>query len=100
MVPKYFIVIRGDTVDCMTEEALHFAYLFLSRALELYRREGDGEYEAFALAVLVLLRKYRHPLHHAAGPSKSNLRAAGRVGSHVKKCLNFVERLSRARFLA
>ena len=60
MVPKYLIVIRGDTVDGMTEEALHFAYLFLSRALERHRQEGDGEYETFALAVLVLLRKYRH----------------------------------------
>jgi hypothetical protein len=58
MIPKYFIVIRADTVEAMTEEALHFAYLFLSRALQRHRNEA--EYEEFAVGVLALLQKYRH----------------------------------------
>jgi hypothetical protein len=41
MIPKYFILIRGDTVDTMTEEALHFAYLFLARALRQHRNESE-----------------------------------------------------------
>ncbi len=61
MIPKYIIVIRGNTLDGMTEEALHFAYFFLSRALIEHRREGqNGEFEEFAVGVLALLQKYRH----------------------------------------
>ena len=61
MLPKYIIVIRGHTLDGMTEEALHFAYLFLTRALQQHRREDkNGEYEAFAVGVLALLQKYRY----------------------------------------
>ena len=61
MISRYFIVIRGNTVASMTEEALHFAYFFLSRALVEHRREGNnGEFEEFAVGVLALLQKYRH----------------------------------------
>ena len=61
MVPRYFIVIRGNTLGGMTEEALHFTYFFLSRALSQHREEGkNGEYEAFAVGVLALLQKYRY----------------------------------------
>ena len=61
MIYRYFIVIRGNTVAAMTEEALHFAYFFLSRALAEHRQAGkNGEYEEFAVGVLALLQKYRH----------------------------------------
>ncbi len=57
---QYLIVIRGNNLAGATEEALHFAYLFLSRALQEHRRAGkNGEYEAFAVEVLALLQKYR-----------------------------------------
>lgn len=47
MERKFFIVIRGDSVVEMSEEVLHFAYHFLSRALIQHRHEGEnGEYEA------------------------------------------------------
>jgi hypothetical protein len=59
--PKYLIVIRGSTLQGVTEEALHFVYFFLSRALMRRQLEGkNGEYEAFAVGVLALLQKYRH----------------------------------------
>ncbi len=61
MPQKYLIVIRGSTIKGMTEEALHFVYLFLGRALTEHRLEGEnGEYETFAIGVLALLQKYRH----------------------------------------
>jgi len=61
MAPRYFIVIRGNTLEAMTEDVLHFAYLFLGRSLAEHRQQGaGGEYEAFALGVLALLQKYRH----------------------------------------
>ena len=61
MTSRYFIVIRGNTGAAMTEESLHFAYFFLSRALIEHRREGrNGEYEEFAVGVLALLQKYRY----------------------------------------
>lgn len=61
MEQKYFIAIRGSNLSGMTEEALHFAYFFLTRALAQRRQQGqNGEYEAFAVGVLALLQKYRH----------------------------------------
>jgi hypothetical protein len=58
---RYFIVIRGNTLSVMTEEALQFVYFFLGRALTQHRQEGkNGEYEEFAVGVLALLQKYRH----------------------------------------
>jgi len=61
MPQRYLIVIRGNTFKGMTEEALHFLYFFLGRALAQHRQEGqNGEYETFAVSVLALLQKYRH----------------------------------------
>jgi hypothetical protein len=61
MTPRYFIVIRGNTVTTLTEEALHFTYFFLGRALAEHRQQGkNGEYETFAVGLLALLQKYRH----------------------------------------
>ncbi len=61
MAQSYLIVIRGKTLEGATEEALHFAYFFLSRALNQHRlEEKNGEYEAFAVEVLGLLQRYRH----------------------------------------
>jgi hypothetical protein len=60
MALNYLIVIRANTLEEITEEALHFAYLFLSRSLQRHHQDGDGEYEEFALSVLALLRQYRH----------------------------------------
>ena len=61
MEQRYLIVIRGNSLAGMTEEALHFVYFFLSRALTQHRLEGkNGEYEDFAVGVLALLQRYRH----------------------------------------
>lgn len=61
MEQRYLIVVRGDSIAHITEEALHFLYFFLSRALAQHRAEGkNGEYEDFALGVLGLLQRYRH----------------------------------------
>ena len=58
---KYMIFMKGDTLDEMAEEALHFAYIFVMRALQVHRSQGrNGEYETFALQLLALLQKYRH----------------------------------------
>ncbi|MDT8067949.1 MAG: hypothetical protein ROO76_07245 [Terriglobia bacterium] len=61
MLPRYLIIIRGNTLCGITEEALHYTYFLLGRALAQHRMEGrNGEYEAFAIGVLALLQKYRH----------------------------------------
>lgn len=61
MPENYVIIIRGSTLEDITEEALHFAYAFLARSLHQHRLEGkNGEYEAFAISVLALLQSYRH----------------------------------------
>jgi len=58
---KYSFFIKGDTLEQIAEEALHFAYLFVMRTLQLRRDQGrNGEYEAFALEFLALLQRYRH----------------------------------------
>ncbi len=76
MASRYFIVLRGNTLDAMTEDVLHFAYLFLGRALAERQQQGkDEEYEAFALGVLALLQKYRHvytTLPEAPGPNPAS----------------------------
>jgi len=61
-MPRYYeINIRGSTLEDITEEALHYAYACLTRSLRQHRLEGkNGEYEAFAVGVMVLLQKYRH----------------------------------------
>jgi hypothetical protein len=73
---KYYIVIRGNTLSGMTEEALHFTYFFLSRALAQHRHQGkNGEYEAFAVGVLALLQQYRQmytSLPDAPDPGSDN----------------------------
>jgi len=54
---KYTIFMKGDTLDEMAEEALHFAYLYVMRALQERRIQGrNGEYEAFALELLAMLQ--------------------------------------------
>src|SRR5579864_5343587 len=56
---KYTIFMKGDTLDEMAEEALHFAYLYVMRALQEHRIQGrNGEYEAFALELLAMLQKH------------------------------------------
>ncbi len=61
MSEHYVIVIRGNTLEGITEEALHFAYAFLARSLHQHALEGkNGEYETFAVGVLALLQRYRH----------------------------------------
>jgi len=66
---RYVFTIQGDTVDDAAEEALHFAYHFLGRALQEHRSEGrNGEYETFAVGVLALLQKYRHLYSHPPEP--------------------------------
>lgn len=58
---KYVLYIQGNTIDEVTEEALHLAYIFVMRALQEHRIQGrNGEYEAFALELLALLQRYRH----------------------------------------
>jgi len=58
---KYVIFMKGDTLDEMAEEALHFAYIYVMRALQEHRRQGrNGDYEAFALQLLALLQKSRY----------------------------------------
>ena len=58
---KYSFFIKGDTLDEIAEEALHFAYLFVMRAFQLHRDQGrNGEYETFAIELLAMLQKYRH----------------------------------------
>ncbi len=58
---KYVIFMKGDTVDEMAEEALHYVYIYVMRALQEHRRQGrNGEYEAFALQLLAMLQKYRY----------------------------------------
>lgn len=58
---QYLIYIRANTLEGGTEEALHLAYWFLTRALQEHRKQGhNGEYEAFAVGVLALLQEYRH----------------------------------------
>ena len=57
---QYLIYIRGNTLEGATEEALHLAYWFLTRALQEHRKQGrNGEFEAFAVGVLALLQQYR-----------------------------------------
>jgi hypothetical protein len=62
MLPsRYLIVIRGNDLAAMTEEALHFAYYFLNRSLIFQRQTGGNpEFEDFAVSVLGLLQQYRH----------------------------------------
>src|SRR5438552_17798020 len=58
---KYVIFMKGDTVDEMAEEALHYVYIYVMLALQEHRRQGrNGEYEAFALQLLAMLQKYRY----------------------------------------
>src|SRR5437016_7301352 len=58
---KYVIFMKGDTLDEMAEEALHFAYIFVMRALQEHRSQGrNGEYEAFALELLAMLQRHRY----------------------------------------
>ncbi len=58
---KYVLFIQGNTIDEVTEEALHLVYLFVMRALQEHRREGrNGEYEAFALQLLAMLQRHRY----------------------------------------
>src|SRR6266404_5298936 len=58
---KYVIFMKGDTVDEMAEEALHYVYIYVMRALQEHRRQGrNGEYEVFALQLLAMLQKYRY----------------------------------------
>jgi len=58
---KYVFFIKGDSLDEITEEALHFVYVFLMRTLQEHRRQGrNGAYEDFAVEVLALLQKYRY----------------------------------------
>ena len=58
---QYLVYVRGNSLEEATEEALHLAYWFLTRALQEHRRQGrNGEYEAFAVGVLALLQEYRH----------------------------------------
>ena len=58
---KYVIFMKGDTLDEMAEEALHFAYIFVMRALQEHRNQGrNGEYEAFALELLATLQRNRY----------------------------------------
>jgi len=60
MPENYVIIIRGSTLEDITEEALHFAYAFLARSLHQHRLEGkNGEYEAFAIGLLAMLQKHR-----------------------------------------
>src|SRR5438132_13971528 len=57
---KYVIFMKGDTLDEMAEEALHFSYMYVMRALQEHRSQGrNGEYEAFAVELLAMLQKYR-----------------------------------------
>jgi len=54
-------VIHGNTIDEVTEDALHLVYIFVMRALQEHRSKGrNGEYEAFALELLAMLQRYRH----------------------------------------
>ena len=56
-----YILIRGNTLEEITEEALHYAYFYLTRSLLEHRAQSkNGEYETFAVEVLALLQKYRH----------------------------------------
>ena len=58
---KYSLFIKGDTLDEISEEALHFTYLFVMRTLQEHRNQGrNGEYEVFALELLATLQKYRY----------------------------------------
>jgi hypothetical protein len=58
---KYVLFIKGDTLDEVSEEALHLAYLFVMRALQEHRIQGrNGEYETFAVELLAMLQKYRY----------------------------------------
>ena len=71
---KFFIVIRGSTLEGMTEEALQFTYFFLSRTLHEHRQQGkNGEYEAFAVGVLALLQQYRHLYTTLPDPPSPNV---------------------------
>jgi hypothetical protein len=57
---KYVIVIRADSTDEAVEEALHFSYLFLMRALNEHRARGrNGDYELFAMELLTMLQRNR-----------------------------------------
>ncbi len=61
MLPRYLIIIRGNTLVGITEEALHYTYFLLGRALAQHRMAGrNGEYETFAIGILALLQRYRH----------------------------------------
>src|SRR5438067_629450 len=58
---KYVIFMKGDTLDEMAEEALHYVYIYVMRALQEHQRQGrNGEYEAFALQLLAMLQRYRY----------------------------------------
>jgi len=60
-LPKYIISVKGCNLDEITEEILHLAYHFLSRALQEHRQQGrNGEYELFAVEMLAHLQKYRN----------------------------------------
>ncbi len=61
LTQQYLIYIRADSLDEATEQSLHFAYWFLTRALQEHQRRGSsGDFESFALQVLALLQQYRH----------------------------------------
>ncbi len=78
MLPRYLIIIRGETLCGMTEEALHYTYFFLGRALAQHRLEGqNGEYETFAVSVLALLQKYRHLYTNPPDPPDPEPGSAG-----------------------
>ena len=48
-----YILIRGNTLGEITEEAVHYAYFYLTRSLLEHRAQGkNGEYETFAVEVL------------------------------------------------
>ncbi len=55
---RYAIDLKGDTIEEMLEQALHFAYFYT--ALSLYIRTQDEQFEAFAIELLALLQKSRH----------------------------------------
>lgn len=70
MLPsRYLIVIRGNDLGAMTEEALHFAYYFLNRSLIFNRQTGGSpEFDDFAVTILGLLQQYRHVYTHLPDP--------------------------------
>src|SRR5438445_11638918 len=55
---KYGIFMKGDTLAELAEEALHFAYIFVMRALQEHRSRGrTGTSEAFASHHRLMLQR-------------------------------------------